>query len=272
MTSRSPVPSVLFRIAAVGCFLCHGVIALQNSDVYFSEWNVWVQSLLPWADVSVAKYFLRTVGTIDILVAAGFLLPRIPLFVFIWAIGWGCATATSRLFFLGSFDGSSWSNVVRPVAETAARTANWVVPLLLYRRVRIKGPRLFAALTESQWIYVAVLGATAAIFLHYLVDLNGPIYPLEVLRKGEPLWFFHLLGAISAIALAALAARLRPAPVLAATSLALAEGFEIFILNSPHGALFTLLRIGEHFPIYFCFCYLLAAWRPLVDQSRTQTM
>jgi hypothetical protein len=204
-----------------------------------------LQRLLPFAGFDGAEIFLRVVGTIDVLVGLQFLRREAPAWAYAWAIGWGFATAASRLYFLGALDGDPWVNGVRPVAEALARVGNWALALALWRR------------RPAFWMGVVVNCGLAALALHYLAEAYGPYYPREVLRKPEPLWLFHAIGIL---ALAGLAVRaFRPTRLVLAAPVAAAL-FELFVLDAPHGLIFALLRAGEHAPYFFCLASVGAAF------------
>lgn len=257
---------IIFRLAVAVCFICHGVMAWRSAGVAYSEWNVWLQRLLPTGGYAFPSYFLRTVGTIDIVAAVLLLTPRVPKFALVWVIGWAGMTSLSRVYFLGSFDATVWVGIARPAAEVLSRAANWIVPLLLYNRLCDPSRRLFPKVEELSWMRIAVAAYLLSMAFAYLVEFNSDIYPFEVLRTGQSLWYFHLSGAIAILALASVQLR-RSLPqafgrsIVAALpfiALIMAEAFSVIAFYWPRGIGFTLLQMGEHIPIYLSFSYVFA--------------
>lgn len=255
----------LLRLAIFGCFVGHGTIAIQNSNIFYSEWNYWAQQLFPDEQKYIgAQFMLSTVGAIDILVGLWFLLPAIPFYALAWAITWGALTATSRLYFLSGIIPGFWTNVVYPLSEFLVRTPNWIVPIVFYAFYFNKTHNsLFNRVSEMVWIRIAVATQVIGLFLHYLVELNNQIYPIEILKKGMPIWYFHLGGVAAMASILAFVLSLNPslrsrlakvAGLLAITAYMLVEGFG-FALNTHHGFTFTTLRVLEHAPIYLCLAY-----------------
>lgn len=271
----------IFRVAVMCCFVAHGWLALKNSNIYYSEWSQWVQSLFSeeekfWG----SQILLGSVGTIDILVGLSFVFVFLqpPLFAIVWAICWGSLTALSRLYFLGSFTPPFWSNVVYPLSEFLVRSANWIVPLLAVSQLEFSSTprwveRILSRISSSTrpLIYFVIITQVFGIFLHYLVELNHELYPYEIHKKSMPIWYFHAIGSTSVCALTFAFLNFKwpnqstlriVAIYLSVISFLLAEGFEIVILNSSHGFSYTAIRIAEHVPIYSCFAYLLWAQLP----------
>ena len=242
------------RLAVAACFLCHGTLALKAATVYYSEWSAWLQHLFPAPGYDGARWSLWTAGALDWLAAlCVLLLLRIPRAAIAWTIGWGFATAMSRLYFLGSLTAPFWGFLVHPVAEMLQRVPNWIVPLLLWQEVRGRRP-------DGRLVGLAVGSIVLSLGLSVLVDLETGRYPSFMLRIDEPLWFYQACGALAAVALVLAAVswpvkarRFRLAAMGAvALAYALPELFSVFWVNGPHGVVFTALRAGEHFPAYLC--------------------
>lgn len=256
------------KAAAFACFFCHGFFAIKNSSVYYSAWSVWTQSLVTQNKFEFAKHFLRTVGTIDIVVSFLFLRTRIPKFVFIWGIGWAFLTSISRVYFLGAPNFPIWNNVVTPLSEMLVRTPNWVIPLMLFR-MQSKKP-LFSLTDQkfSRWVEGAAFLTILGIMLRYLSDLNSPLYPAEILREGKSLLFFHLCGALAlvatlAIALAQYFCSLRLIAVsVAMVAFLMPEVFELVVVHWRQGVLHSSLQAGEHLPLFVTFAVLIALNAP----------
>jgi hypothetical protein len=254
------------RLAALSCFACHGIVALMNAYIPFSQWNVWLQQLMPWAGFSGAKYFLLSAGVIDILVAACFLRREVPKVAFAWAIGWGLATATSRLYFLGSFSAPFWTGVGHPLGEFLVRAGNWALPLLLFAAVSTPPAGNWLArlkrLGDSRGplIYIVAVATTLGLVLHYVVEANYAVFPINVLRMGMPLWLFHLSGTLPSLALLGLifvpkstfSARLPLACYV------IAELLAVYFFHRHVGIGYSLLQLGEHASVFLCL-FLLAA-------------
>lgn len=266
--------TTFLRWAVFCCFVAHGIVAIQSSGVYFSEWSHWVQGIFPENEKYIgSSFFLKTVGTIDIVVGISFLNPRIYLPTFWWAIGWGALTAFSRIYFLGSFSGFFVFNVVHPIAEFLVRMPNFIIPtVLLLFHTRGVYDVIISRVSERRLVFVAVLAQAMAIFMAYIVDLNQPMLSYELIKKGMPLFFLHGVGALSVAALVALVAvigtksvtnlRLRSGILLTSKfffcgSYLLVEGFNVIIVNAPHGFAFTAVRIMEHVPVYLCVALFL---------------
>ena len=49
----------------------------------------------------------------------------------------------------------------------------------------------------------------------------------------------------------------RPAKVLVLVAYLLSEGFDVIIVNAPHGFFYTVIRIFEHVPIYVLLYHFL---------------
>jgi hypothetical protein len=241
------------RLATAACFLGHGTLALKNAPIFYSEWSNWIQSLLPAGDPTPSMYVLRVIGSIDVLVGLVFLLRAAPpRWAFAWAIGWGLATATSRLYFLGALHGDPWQHLVHPLAEMLVRTVNWAAPLALLRR-------------DRRWVTGAVAAGALAHGLAYLATWLGPTYPFEPLKTGEPLWLFHVDGAL---ALAALVLLGRPrGALLALASMALGEAIDLASVAWPRGAFGIVLQLAEHQPIYVCFALYALARLPRLPRG-----
>ena len=256
----------LLRLAVFCCFVGHGTLAIKNSNIYYSEWSQWVQSLFPenekYAD---SQMILGAVGSIDLLVGLSFLLPTIPMPAFIWAIGWGAATAISRMYFLGALSAPIWQNVLYPISQFLVRTPNWLVPMLLlahsYKSVPLLGK---IADRSSYHIEIAMLAQVLALAIMYLADYNHELYPYEVQKMGMPLGLFHTTGLIAISGFIALSVALTgtksrlwtfAAGILVPIAFILSEGFEITVLNAPQGVRYTGIRVLEHVPIYICMFY-----------------
>lgn len=252
------------RVAVAACFFCHGLIAIQSSTVYYSEWNAWVQSLFPFTNGFVAaKHLLRTVGTLDVLVAMAFLRAKPLRVAFLWAVGWGFLTAFSRAYFLGAMSPPVLENLVRPGAEVLIRTSNWVLPLLVFIRVHSR-PLFPRFLREQNLIDVVVFASIFGRLLLYAIQFANPLYPYEITRSGESLIFFHFIGGLLILAMLLLVSRRvvkerlgklfsLAIGLLGGVALCLTLVFETFWVNLPHGLAFAALRFGEHLPELLCF-------------------
>jgi hypothetical protein len=257
------------RIGVLGCFVSHGILALVASAVPYSEWNVWVQRLLPGGDMTAAMWFLRIVGGLDVAAGLSMLLPRVPRAAFVWTIGWGVATATSRIVFLGALAGPFWITIGYPLAEFLARAANWAVPLLLYRRLSARPLPVLGDVSEHRWLLVVVLFTTIGWTLGYFVEMGAPTYPTNVLRTGEPLWMFHASGAAAALAALSIwqpAATRAVAAWVPLAALVVSEAIAAWFLHRPRGPLMASLQIVEHAPLFVAL-----AWWALAQRGATLT-
>lgn len=266
MTHLKQDISTAFRLAIAGCFIGHGTIAIQNSNIYFSEWNNWVQQLFP-EDQKLfgAEVMLNAVGAIDILVGICFLLPEVPSYALAWSMIWGAMTAASRIYFLSGLVPGFWMSVVNPLAQFLIRTPNWMIPVVFFIFYSGRVPQTpIRRISQKSWMTLGAVTQVAGLFLIYLVELYHPLFPYEIEKKSMPLWYFHAGGLFTVLALSVFAfsfvgkfgqATFKSASIFAIIAYTFNEGFEIFS-NSPHGIKFTSLRIIEHAPIYVCLGYL----------------
>lgn len=229
--------STLIRLSIIFSFVCHGIIAGQNSNI---------------------------VGAIDFLCALGFCMPKVPPIAVIWTCIWGIATAASRLYFLETPHQPYLSSVGPPFAEFFQRAPTWILPMsyaVLFGSLKDQ-PR-FQRYSMTDFCRLGVAGVVFALALHYVIDWNIN-FPLGVTKKGMAIWYFYLGGSM-AIA-AAMGAGLdyfqqnkslltMASPFTGLAALVLSEFFEIFFLNAPHGLVLMALTIGEHLPIYFVFWF-----------------
>jgi hypothetical protein len=240
----------------------------MNAGVFTSEWSTWVQSLFPDAyKYELSRAMLLTVGVIDILAAACFLLPNIPLAAFAWVIGWGAATATSRLFFLSSFEHDVWYFQVRPISEFLIRVPNWMTGLMLLIAVN---PTFTPTKAREKPVifYLWVIAFTQALglSLHYIVELKDPFLLVELERKMMPLWYLHLTGFFAIATLLGcivlffkktessfLPATISLTALLAFISVDL---FKALVINAPQGIFFSGIRVVDAMPIYVCLIAL----------------
>lgn len=257
----------LLRLAIFCCFAGHGSLAIMNSSNYVSEWSNWIQSLFPEDQkFEMSRMMLLTVGFLDILVAIGFLLPKIPRPAFIWAIGWGTATALSRMYFLGRLFPINWYNTAHPVAEFLSRTPNFLVPILLFLMVE---PNTRLAVVGRRFHIKNILlvaGSTQilSLCLHHLTHWNHEMFPFELEKVGMPVWYFHLMGGIAIMALCAICVTtwshqtkfiITLTAILTLFAYVIPEGYDVFLTNAPHGFRYTFIRLAEHVPIYVCMGY-----------------
>ena len=237
-----------------------------------SAWSGWIMSLFSDAyRYEASRVFLNTVGSIDILVAASVLLPEIPVVAYFWIVFWGFATAVSRLYFLGRFAQPVSLNLALPLSEFLIRGANWICPLALtISHNRLPRLKILTAIRSDTHFRVATTMVAGALALRYLVDVNQYAYEFELEKKGMPGWFFHSHGTIALCAVVTwifvwIAGRdlgwtkiptrprarlLKISSALTGISYGLVEGFDILIINLPHGIWFTGIRVIEHLTIY----------------------
>ena len=257
---------LLLRIAVSLCFAGHGILALMNSNIFYSQWSQWVQSIFPH-DLRYmgSQLVLGIVGSLDLLVAIRFLLPKIPGYALLWAIVWGTITAISRLYFLGSWQSiPTFINFANPIGEFLVRVPNFFVPIVVFIFFTEQGQRLFSnRFTMDKFISIAVFATMAGLFFEYLAHLFHPLLQLEIDKIGMPLWYFHLSGALIVLAVCAMvlsSAKSAPrfnliAAVCCGVSYALIEGFTLVIVHSPHGMFFLSIQIAEHMPTYICLLF-----------------
>ena len=256
----------IMKAAAALCFLCHGFIALKNSTVYYSEWNTWVQQLFPESiRYAGARWTLATVGTIDIIAAICLFIPSLTRFALLWMVVWGTATATSRLYFLGSFEANFWSGVASPLGEFLVRAPNWIVPLLLALELKeFELPSRIANLSEklrqrtnSQWLFWGTTAFTFGVLASEASSLASPLFEFERNKIGLPEHFKEtLMGLAAAASFALLFSRRKYSLVAAAIAAVLVmvthEFEEFYYHNRMHGFQFWSIRLAEHATVFYC--------------------
>ncbi len=268
MSWQSPALAKILRLAILCCFAGHGTLAIMNAGVFTSEWSTWVQSLFPDAyKYEMAKVMLLTVGVIDILAAACFLLPNIPLAAFTWVIVWGAATGTSRLFFLSSLENDFWYFQVRPISEFLIRVPNWMTGFMLLMALY---PQFTPAKLREKpvdfYLWIIALTQVAGLSLHYIVELNDPFLLPELEKKMMPLWYLHLTGFLAVASLLGCLTLplIRPKsaifPALTSCTAVLAfisvDLFKALVINAPQGFFFSGIRVIDAMPIYVCLITL----------------
>jgi hypothetical protein len=255
--------TLLLRIAVAACFIGHGLIAIQVSSNFGSEWSYWIRSVLPSAiEYNVSKNLLRLIGVIDIVDGVCLLLPRIPKQALAWVLGWGFLTALSRLFFLGAHIPPFELNGFHAFAEFLKRTPNWILPLLLVATTS-PGMRFSASILKNRYkiLTLTVAAQVAAIFLNNAYEYQGAYFDFELVKLGMPTWYFWSVTGLSGLAILMLPAvyffgeRLRLIRAGALSVLVvylMAEGFSIFARNAPGGFSYALIRFISHLSMYTC--------------------
>lgn len=195
--------TLILRIAVAACFIGHGLIAIQVSSNFGSEWSYWIRSVLPSAiEYDASKNLLRIIGVIDILDGIFLLLPRIPRQALAWVLGWGFLTALSRLFFLGAHIPPFELNGFHALAEFLKRTPNWILPLFLVAATS-PGMRFSAAILINKYkiLTLTVAAQMVAIFLNNAYEYRGAYFDFELLKLGMPIWYFWAVTGLSVLAI-----------------------------------------------------------------------
>ncbi|MEI6398981.1 MAG: hypothetical protein WCO71_09440 [Pseudomonadota bacterium] len=260
---KSPTDLAL-RAAIFSCFVAHGIVAIQASGNYGSEWSAWVRSLLdPEHQYELSSIILKTVGAIDVSAGLMFLAPRVHPLAIAWAIFWGASTTLSRLYFLGVHIPPFEFNGLHALSEFLIRTPNWMLPVFFFAGSEHSKKTPFnIPLSLSNGIVIAIWTQMVGILLHCVYEYNSPYFQLELSKFGMPAWYFQALTAGSLISvfligfnqLKSVRLPLKTlAFVLATATYAMTEGFQVFMLNARSGFVYTFLRVLEHVPIYISF-------------------
>jgi len=256
--------TLALRIAVAACFIGHGLIAIQVSANYGSEWSYWIRSILPSAiEYEASKNLLRIIGIIDILDGICLLLPRIPKQALAWVLGWGFLTALSRLFFLGVYVPPYEVNGFHAASEFIKRTPNWVLPLLLVAATS-PGLGFSDSIRKNKYkiLTLTVAAQTVAIFLNNSYEYQSPFFEFELIKVGMPQWYFWMVTCLSIFSFLMLILiylqnkRSILISVVGATVTLLvytmAEGFSVYARNLPGGFFYALIRFVSHMSMYTC--------------------
>ncbi|MEY4631130.1 MAG: hypothetical protein RIQ81_1250 [Pseudomonadota bacterium] len=275
MKNSSRHEILLYRIAVSGCFFGHGIMALRNSATFTSQWSGWVQSL--WPDslkYTMSDFFLKLVGTIDLMAGLAVLMPSVPALALYWTIIWGLLTALSRLYFLTEFPPGSWIFPVKALSEFLIRVPNFVVPLVLAGLLGFAGlPARVRAYPKESLVFFAIAALTLGLALHQITDLAHPLFEYELAKFGKPLWYFHASSALNLLAVLSVAILFlrgseKSFPLsgvsrfLVLAAYAATEGFAIAVTHRPHGWFYVFVKIIEHLPVYLCLRDFFVAKEP----------
>ena len=255
--------TLILRIAVAACFIGHGLIAIQVSSNFGSEWSYWIRSVLPSAiEYDASKNLLRIIGVIDILDGICLLLPRIPRQALAWVLGWGFLTALSRLFCLGAHIPPFELNGFHALAEFLKRTPNWVLPLLLVAALS-PGLRFSAQILEKKYkiLALAVGAQMLAIVLNNSYEYQGSYFEFELTKVGMPTWYFWMVTSLAIFSLLLVpliyfkgqhASLVTAWSVIVLAVYVMAEGFSIHARNIPGGLVYAAIRFVSHMSMYTC--------------------
>lgn len=268
--------TIVFRIAVACCFIGHGIIALQVAGNYGSEWSYWVRSILPSSiEYKGSELLLRIVGLLDIVDGLMLLLPRIPKQALLWVLGWGFATAASRLYFLGVLVPPFEVNGLHALAEFLKRTPNWVMPLFLVAITSPSVPQSTNVLKHKELIFsLAVASQMLALIANNTFEWLSPLFEFELMKHGLPVWFFWTETLLAIFGLFMIFTQIFIKPwraimrigILAVfVAYCMAEGSYVYSRNLPAGFSYTLIRLVSHFSMYTC---LLLWCRSVIGATR----
>lgn len=120
---RVRVSEWVLRAAAASTFVCHGVQAVVARGRFQDFLFLASERVLGMRlDPEAARAILLVVGTVDVLVAIGILVPAPMRLVAGWMAFWGLATAASRIVSYGRFG----------IAEALIRAIQGAVPIGLF--------------------------------------------------------------------------------------------------------------------------------------------
>lgn len=122
------------RLAIALTFTGHGLFALGFPSPTPSGFFVMTQEILG-LNALQAQYFLRVVGTLDLVVLVALFIPPLTRPVLLYATFWGLVTAIARSWAYLEW-GGAWDMNVRWLAETLVRLPHGLLPLALWFALR----------------------------------------------------------------------------------------------------------------------------------------